>query len=175
MTQAPARRWSALFAFLLLNLLLMPSAARAGTFPYWGLSFGTAERAAAHVGVSFGDDIPSEASEGFAMGSGPVVEATVGMGGGKIGIGRSLLILTGEESLRVYGDLKAVATRTWDAPRGASVHATYLGVEGGVSVAFVRFTLGVSKRLEDKSRGANVLFTWGAGVQIRMGGSKPRT
>jgi hypothetical protein len=163
-----------LFPLLVMSLLVFstPSSAEAGTFPYWGLSFGTPARAKAHVGVSFGDDIPTNASEGFALGSGPVVEATVGMGAGSVGIGRSILILTEEKSVRVYADVKAVATRTWDEPRRASAHATYLGVEGGLSVAFVRFTLGVSKRLEEKSRGANVLFTWGAGVQIRKGGSK---
>lgn len=174
MTKAPSRRWF-LTAASFLALFLWPSSAGAGTFPYWGLSFGTPDRATAHLGFSFGDKIPSGADEGFAMGTGPVVEASVGMGAGRIGIGRSVLILTEEKSLRVYGDLKAVATRTWDKPRGASPHATYLGVEGGLSVAFVRLSLGVSKRLEDKSRGANVLFTWGAGVQIRMGGSRRQT
>lgn len=149
-------------------LLVLPAGAHAGTFPYWGLSFGTAERAAAHLGVSFGADIPSEA-DGVAIGSGPIIEATVGMGAGTFGVGRSLLILTDEKSLRVLGDLKAVATRTWDEPRGASRHASYLGVEGGLSISFVRFTMGVSKRLEQKTSGNNVLFTWGAGVQVRMG------
>ena len=168
MTQDQARRSTRLLCLLSL-LLWFPPAARAGTFPYWGLSFGTAERAAAHVGVSFGDDIPSDGSEGFAMGTGPVVEASIGRGAGKIGIGRSILILTEEKSLRVYTDVKAVATRSWDEPRGASPHATYLGVEGGLSVSFVRITMGLSKRLENKSSGASVLFTWGAGVQIRMG------
>ena len=171
MTQAPGRRWIFL---ALLALAAAPAPALAGSFPYWGLSFGAPGRATAHAGVSFGPDIPGGGSEGFALGTGPVVEASIGMGAGRIGIGRSILILTEENSLRVYGDLKAVATRTWDKPRSASAHATYLGVEGGLSVAFVRLSLGVSKRLEDKARGANVLFTWGAGVQIRMGGSKRR-
>lgn len=161
---------SAVLCLLALTLLATP--ARAGTFPYWGLSFGTPERAAASLGVSFGDDIPSEAGEGVALGTGPVIEATVGMGGGKIGVGRSLLILTDEKSLRVYADIKAVAGRSWDRPRGASAHATYLGAEGGLSIGFVRFSLGVSKRLESKTAGANVLFSWGAGVQIRLGRRK---
>jgi hypothetical protein len=173
MTRFPLRRSAASFA-LFLSLLLFPPEARAGTFPYWGLSFGTAERAAAHVGVSFGQDIPGAGTEGFAMGSGPVIEATLGMGAGRIGVGRSLLVLTEEKSIRVLADLKAVATRTWDEPRGASHHATYLGVEGGLSVAFVRLTMGVSKRLEDKPSGASALFTWGLGVQVRIGGAKPR-
>ena len=152
------RRWIPV-VLLALPLALAPAPARAGTFPYWGLLFGTPERATAHVGVSFGDDIPSGASEGFALGTGPVVEASIGLGAGKIGIGRSILILilTEEKSLRVYGDLKAVATRTWDKPRGASAHGTYLGVEGGLSVSFVRFTMGVSKRLEEKAHGAEVV------------------
>ena len=171
MTKATVRRSAALLA-LSLRFLLAPSEARAGTFPYWGLSFGTPERAAAHLGFSFGEAIPSDGSEGFAMGTGPVVELAVGLGAGKIGVGKSILILTEEKSSRVYGDLKAVATRTWDDPRGASSHATYLGVEGGLSVAFVRLTMGVSKRLEERSQGADWLFNWGPGIQIRIGKAK---
>lgn len=173
MKQGFEARFTRLFCVSLF-LLCVPAGARAGTFPYWGLAFGTPERAAAHIGVSFGDHIPNQSESEIAIGSGPVVEATIGMGAGKIGIGRSILLLTDEKRLRVLADVKAVATRTWDEPRGASAHATYLGVEGGLSVSFVRFTLGVSKRLENKGAGANVLFTWGAGVQIRMGGGKPK-
>ncbi|MBK5254745.1 MAG: hypothetical protein JJE39_01800 [Vicinamibacteria bacterium] len=170
------RRSSQSIRCMILAVLLtgLPSAARAGRFPYWGLSFGTSERAAAHLGISFGHDIPSEAGEGFALGSGPVVEAAVGMGGASLGLGRSILILTEGKPLRVYADVKAVTTRTWDRPRSASPHATYLGVEGGLSISFMRFTMGVSKRLERKDSGANVLFTWGAGLQIRMGRRQAR-
>jgi hypothetical protein len=173
MTRFPVRP-SAVLLVLFLPLLFLPTQARAGTLPYWGLSFGTAERAAAHLGVSFGDHIPEAGSEGFAMGTGTVLEGTLGMGAGRIGIGRSLVILTEEKSIRVLADLKGVVTRTWDEPRGASRNATYLGVEGGLSVAFVRLTMGVSKRLEDKPSGADVLFTWGLGVQVRMGRPKAR-
>lgn len=168
MTRPKLRRLSG-FLLLLPLFALAPADAQAGTFPYWGLSFGTAERTAASLGVSFGDRIPGEVEDGFALGTGPVVEATVGMGGAKFGVGKSVLVLTDAKSLRLYADWKAVATRTWDRPRGASAHATYLGVEGGLSLSFVRFTMGVSKRLEDKASGANVLFTWGAGLQVRMG------
>ncbi|MEO8361234.1 MAG: hypothetical protein ABI672_14475 [Vicinamibacteria bacterium] len=150
---------------------LFPGAAHAKAFPYWGVSFGTPERTAAHLGVSFGRDIPGDA-EGFAIGTGPVVEVSAGMGGGSLGVGRSLLILP-EDSIRVYADVKAVATRTWDKPRAASPHATYVGIEGGLSVAFVRLNVGVAKRVEQKTRGANVLFTWGAGIQIRIGSRRP--
>lgn len=155
-------------------LVLAPAAARAGTFPYWGLSFGTSERTAASLGVTFGDSVPGEVSEGFALGTGPILEATVGMGGAKLGVGKSFLILTDRKSVRLLADWKAVGTRTWDRPRGASAHATYLGLEGGLSLSFVRFNLGLAKRVEEKSRGANVLFTWGVGAQVRIGKSKPR-
>ena len=155
-----------------LALALLPSAARAGTFPYWGLSFGTPERAAAHLGVSFGEGIPGAGTEGFAMGSGTIVEAVVGMGAGTIGIGRSMVILTEEKSIRVLADLKAMVSRSWDEPRSASANSTYLGLEGGLSVAFVRFTMGVSKRLEDRPEGNDWLYHWGLGIQIRIGKAK---
>lgn len=155
-------------------LAFVPAEARAGTFPYWGLSFGTSERTAVSLGVTFGDRVPGEVSEGFALGTGPILEATVGMGGAKFGAGKSFLVLTDQKSIRMLADWKAVATRTWDRPRGASAHATYLGLEGGLSLSFVRFNLGVAKRLEEKSRGADVLVTWGIGAQVRIGGSKSR-
>lgn len=151
-------------------ILLAPAEALAGTFPYWGLSFGSAERTAASIGLSFGDSIPGQVSEGFAMGTGPILEGTVGMGGAKLGVGKSFLVLTDRRRLRLLADWKAVVARTWDRPRSASPHSTYLGVEGGLSLSFLRFTTGVSKRLGQRSRGANVLFTWGVGAQIRMGG-----
>jgi hypothetical protein len=167
MTQAPVFRSAALILPFL--LLAAPSTARAGAFPYWGLSFGTPERAAAHLGVSFGRDIPGAGIEGFAMGSGTILEAAVGMGAGTFGAGRSVVILTEEKSVRVIGDLKAIAVRTWNEPRSASANSTYLGVEGGLSVAFVRFTMGVSKRLEDRPEGDDWLYHWGIGIQIRIG------
>lgn len=170
MTLASVRRLSGLLFVSLIALL--PSGARAGTFPYWGLSFGTSERTAASLGVTFGDRVPGDVSEGFALGTGPILEATVGLGGAKLGVGKSFLVLTDQKSVRLLADWKAVGARTWDRPRGASAHATYLGLEGGLSLSFVRFNLGVAKRLEEKSRGANVLFTWGIGAQVRIGGSK---
>ena len=165
-------RFSAQFPVLIGLLLMGPSPARAGAFPYWGLSYGSPERAAAHLGVSFGADVPGAGIEGFAMGSGTMVEATVGMGAGTFGIGKSLVILTEEKSLRVLADLKAIASRTWDEPRAASANSTYLGVEGGLSVAFVRFTLGVSKRLEERTQGDEWLYHWGVGIQVRIGKAK---
>lgn len=172
MTTPKVRRLS---GFLVVSLMaLFPSNARAGAFPYWGFSFGTSERAAASLGVTFGDRVPGDVSDGFALGTGPILEATVGMGGAKFGVGKSFLVLTDQKSVRLLADWKAVGTRTWDRPRGASAHATYLGLEGGLSLSFIRFNLGVAKRLEEKSRGANVLFTWGVGAQVRIGGSKPR-
>ena len=80
-----------------------------------------------------------------------------------------MVILTEEKSVRVLADLKAIVSRSWDEPRSASPNSTCLGVEGGLSVSFVRFTLGVSKRLEDRPSGDDWLYHWGAGIQIRIG------
>ena len=147
--------------------------AHADTFPYWGVSFGTPGRAAGTLGVSFGDAIPGEA-EGLAIGTGAQIEASVGRGGAKLGIGRSIVILTEEKAARLLADVKAVGIRTFDRARGASPHSTYLGVEGGLSLSVLRLTLGVAKRLETKSVGADVLFTWGVGLQIRIGRRAPQ-
>lgn len=150
---------------------LLPAPARAGSFPYFGFSFGTPDRAAARIGVAFGRSIPSGESE-VEIGAGPIVEAGIGMGAGQIGFGRSLLILTDEKHLRVLTDVRATVTRTWDSARGASPRSTYAGIDGGLSISFVRFTLGVSKRIEKRSSGANVLFSWGVGAQIAIGNKR---
>ena len=73
------RRWIPV-VLLALPLALAPAPARAGTVPCWGRLIRTPERATAHEGVSFGDDSPSGASEGIALGTGPVVEASIGLG-----------------------------------------------------------------------------------------------
>jgi len=160
-------------AFTLLVLTAPP--ARAGTFPYWGLSFGSPDRIAARLGLSFGDHVPGAETEGLALGTGTVAEVAVGQGSGTLGIGKSFIVLVPEEkSLRVIGDLKAMAVRTWDEPRSASPHSTYLGLEGGLSVAVVRFTIGVSKRLEDRVEGDEWLYHWGLGIQVRIGKAKPK-
>ncbi len=165
-------RWLARPLVVLAVVLFWPALAQAGAFPYWGISFGSPERAAGHLGLSFGEDVPGAGTEGFAMGSGTIVEATAGLGAGTFGIGRSMVILTEEKSVRVLADLKAIVSRSWDEPRSASPNSTYLGVEGGLSVSFVRFTLGVSKRLEERIKGDDWLFHWGAGIQIRIGKAK---
>ena len=167
---AKLRRFSGFSVLSLLSVL--SGAAEAGTFPYWGFSFGTSERTAVNFGVTFGASVPSDVSEGLALGTGPLIEGTVGMGAAKLGIGKSFLVLTGHKAVRLLTDWKAVATRTWDRPRGASAHATYLGLEGGLSLSFVRLNLGLSKRLERKSSGAGLLVTWGLGAQIRLGGAR---
>jgi hypothetical protein len=156
---------------LVAAVTLLPGPAHAGSFPYFGLSFGTPDRAAARVGVAFGQSIPSGGGE-VEIGASPIVEAGIGMGAGQIGLGRSLLILTDEKHLRVLSDVRATLTRTWGSARGASPRSTYTGVDGGLSISFVRFTVGVSKRIERRSSGANFLFGWSVGAQIALGSKR---
>jgi len=171
MTTVSTRRIPVLLLPALL-LLAAPSPARAGAFPYWGLSYGSPERWAGHIGMSFGGDVPGGGVEGVALGTGTVVEATIGLGAGTFGIGKSLVVLTEEKHVRVVTDLKAILSRTWDEPRAASANSTYVGAEGGLSVSFVRFTLGVSKRLEERVEGDEWLYHWGVGIQVRIGKAK---
>lgn len=171
MTTIPGRSCARFLALVAL-LLGFSSPARAGAFPYWGLSYGSPERWAGHLGLSFGGDVPGGGVEGVALGTGTVVEATIGIGAGTVGIGKSLVVLTEEKHVRVVADLKAIVSRTWDEPRAASANSTYLGAEGGLSVSFVRFTLGVSKRLEERIEGDEWMYHWGVGIQVRIGKAK---
>jgi hypothetical protein len=68
-------------------------------------------------------------------------------------------------------DLRAVITRTWDNPRGASPNSTYVGGEVGWLglVGFFgasRLSVGYAKRVSGPSPGDGHLLTWGVGYEI---------
>ena len=68
-------------------------------------------------------------------------------------------------------DLRAVITRTWDNPRGASPNSTYVGGEVGWlgQVGFwgdSRLSVGYAKRVSGPSPGDGHILTWGVGFEI---------
>ena len=68
-------------------------------------------------------------------------------------------------------DLRAVITRTWDNPRGASPNSTYVGGEVGWLglVGFwgvSRLSVGYAKRVSGPSPGDGHILTWGVGYEI---------
>lgn len=148
--------------------LLIGSPAEAGTLPYWGFQFGTPTRASAQFGVTFGDSVPERGGGvgDLSIGTGTIIEASAGAGGGKIGIGKSAMVLTDLKAVRAIADYRLTLGRTWAFPRGASAHATYAGLEGGLSLSLLRVSLGVSKRLETRPVGSNWLWNWGLGLQF---------
>jgi hypothetical protein len=140
----------------------------AGVLPFWGVQFGTPGRATFQTGLVFGSEVPERGAGvgDFAMGAGRIVEASLGAGSAKLGLGKSFLVLTDLKAVRAIADYRLTATRTWAFPRGASAHATYAGIEGGLSLSVLRISLGVSKRIEDRPRGADWLWNWGIGAQF---------
>jgi hypothetical protein len=87
------------------------------------------------------------------------VEAGVGQGGARFSAGHSSFL----EYVGI--DLRGVLTRTFKSPRGATPSSTYAGVEGGLTIAYVRVTAGVAHRLGGLG-GKATIFTWSGGVQI---------
>lgn len=63
------------------------------------------------------------------------------------------------------GDFRAVVTRTWDGPRGASANSTYVGGEVGFGL-LARLSVGYAKRISGPSTGDDHILTWGVGLQI---------
>lgn len=68
-------------------------------------------------------------------------------------------------------DVRAVITRTWDNPRGASPNSTYVGGEvgwlGQVGFwALLRPSVGYAKRVSGPSSANGHIVTWGVGVEI---------
>jgi hypothetical protein len=62
-------------------------------------------------------------------------------------------------------DLRGAVTRTFGSPRSATPRSTYAGVEGGITIAYARFTVGIARRLGGSGDKA-AIFSWTAGVQI---------
>jgi hypothetical protein len=95
----------------------------------------------------------AKASEG---GTAIVVGGSVGRGGMRV---------WGGTAQPPYGDFRAVVTRTWDSPRGASANSTYVGGEVGFGL-YGRFTVGYAKRISGPSTGGDHIVTGGVGLQI---------
>lgn len=88
-----------------------------------------------------------------------IVDAAAGRGGARVGFGRATFIEY------VGLDARAVAARTFDSPNGASARSTYAGLEAGLTLAYVRVSAGVSRRLSGPAGPRATIFTWTAGLQ----------
>jgi len=88
------------------------------------------------------------------------VEGSAGQGGARASVGLARF-------LEAFGlDARAVLTRTWSSPRDASPDSTYGGIEAGVSIAYVRVSVGVAHRIAGASGPDATIVTWGAALQL---------
>jgi hypothetical protein len=149
-------------AHLLLALALPLAQAKpapAPGAPYFlllpSVSYGAPLRTAANFAVFRSNPNPRQEQliEGW------MADAGVGQGGVRVSAGLA-------RYLEYFGlDLRGAITRTFGSPRAATPRATYAGVEGGMTIAYVRFTIGVAHRLGGSGDKATI-FTWSGGVQI---------
>lgn len=118
------------------------------------VSYGTPLRLSAGLSVFLpAVDLPGGRRDGF------IVEAAAGQGGARLAFGHARFL----EYVGV--DARLVAARTWDSPRGASAKSTYGGVEAGLTLAYVRVSAGVARRLAGPDGPDKTIFTWSAGFQ----------
>jgi hypothetical protein len=88
-----------------------------------------------------------------------IVEGGAGQGGARVSAGTAGF-------LEYFGiDLRGVVTRTFARARAADAHAAYAGVEAGMTIAYVRLSIGASHRLTGSGAKPNI-FTWSAALQI---------
>lgn len=89
-----------------------------------------------------------------------LVEGSVGQGGTRVSAGPAAF-------LEYIGlDVRAVLSRTGASPRGATPGSTYGGLEGGITIAYVRVSAGVARRVAGASGRNATIFVWGAGLQF---------
>ena len=92
-------------------------------------------------------------------GGGFIVGGRVGVGGLQAWGGAAVFSNVGG------GDLRAVVTRTWDHPGGASPGATYVGGEVGWGLGF-RVSVGYARRVGGPSAAPANVVTWGVGMDF---------
>lgn len=103
--------------------------------------------------------VPTHVEGGFRS-RGWMADGGGGQAGARASFGRAAVL----EYLET--DLRAVVYRTWGSPRAAASHATYAGVEGGLSLAYARFSAGIAQRVAGTSGDRGTIVTWSAGVQV---------
>ena len=90
------------------------------------------------------------------------MQAIAGMGGARVAGGMAFL----DEG---FGpDVRLSLMRTSASPRGATPHATYVGVEAGWIWIYLRLSAGVAQRIAGPSGQKDTVFTWQAGVQLPL-------
>jgi len=126
--------------------------------------FGTPLALSAGLGVFF------ELADDGELLQGLVAEGGVGQGGWRGAFGYQSFL----EYLSL--DFRGVLHGTWQSPRGASSDSTYVGGEVGLTILYVRLSLGVAHRIigapppgfpnSDAFHESATIKTWTAGVVI---------
>jgi hypothetical protein len=122
-----------------------------------GVQYGTPLKIAAGLAVYFETSADGDFTKGF------IVEAGAGQGGVRASFGLASF-------LEYMGlDARGVVHRTFAHPRGASSESTYLGGEAGLTIAYVRLSLGVAQRIAGPSGEDRTILTWTVGVHVPLG------
>jgi hypothetical protein len=104
---------------------------------------------------------PERCEDGICVARGVQIEGNVGAGGWRVGAGPAFGPLFG-------ADVLLTAARTSAAPRGASPHSTYIGVEAGGTLLFVRPSVGIARRVTGPSGPDRTIVTWGLTVRVPL-------
>jgi hypothetical protein len=102
-----------------------------------------------------------QCEDGICVWPGFQATAHVGAGGWRMGAGPAWGPLFG-------ADVQVTATRTSSAPRGAAPNATYLGLEAGYQLLFVRSSVGVGRRVDGPAGPRRTIVTWNLAVRIPL-------
>lgn len=118
--------------------------------------FGTPLQVSGGLGVFF------ELADDGELLSGLIAEGGAGQGGARGSFGY-------QSFLEYLGlDFRGVVHRTWSSPRGASADSTYAGAEVGLTIVYVRLSLGFAHRVAGASGEKSNIKTWTAGVVVPL-------
>lgn len=93
------------------------------------------------------------------------VEASAGVGGARLALGRASFFGGEGDPILIVVDILVGLTRTWNSPDRASSDSTYVGLEYGMMGLAVRVSAGVAHRVAGPEGPKATIFTWSVGMQ----------
>jgi hypothetical protein len=116
------------------------------------------------AGVAVLIPVATDYGDGLRAYRGLLVGADVGTGGIRFAAGPAVRAKPTRGPVMFGQDVLVSISRTGRMPRRAAPESTYLGVDAGVTLVFVRFSAGIAHRVSGAAASNGTVFTWSAGM-----------
>jgi hypothetical protein len=130
-----------------------------------GVAYEVPLRTTAGLGILIPFGQPEIGDHGVLSYPGLLMEAGVGTGGRRVAFGLASRVKDTNGPVLFGADALLSLRWTGSSPRNASPDSTYLGVEAGLMLIAIRFSVGAARRIAGLDGPKRTIFTWSMGVQ----------